>query len=54
MQVRKQQLELDMVDYIMFSQIWRNTIESPNTRPGADCGSDHEQWEKTLDHSVMT
>ena len=42
MQVRKQQLELDMIDYIMCSQRWRTTIESPKTRPGADCGSDHE------------
>ena len=24
------------------SQRWRSSIESANTRPGADCGSDHE------------
>ena len=23
-------------------QRWRSSIESPKTRPGADCGSDHE------------
>ena len=23
-------------------QIWRSSIESAKTRPGADCGSDHE------------
>ena len=42
MQIRKQQLELDMIDYNMCSQRWRSTIESLKTRPGADCGSDHE------------
>ena len=24
------------------SQRWRSSIQSANTRPGADCGSDHE------------
>ena len=24
------------------SQIWRSSIQSAKTRPGADCGSDHE------------
>ena len=23
-------------------QRWRSSIQSPKTRPGADCGSDHE------------
>ena len=27
---------------ILCSQRWRSSIESANTRPGADCGSDHE------------
>ena len=27
---------------ILCSQRWRNSIESAKTRPGADCGSDHE------------
>ena len=30
------------IDYILCSQRWRNSIESAKTRPGADCGSDHE------------
>ena len=28
--------------YILCSQRWRSTIQSEKTRPGADCGSDHE------------
>ena len=28
--------------YIPCSQIWRSSIHSAKTRPGADCGSDHE------------
>ena len=27
---------------IFFSQRWRSSIQSAKTRPGADCGSDHE------------
>ena len=30
------------VDYILCSQRWRSSIQSAKTRPGADCGSDHE------------
>ena len=30
------------IDYILRSQRWRSCIQSPKTRPGADCGSDHE------------
>ena len=30
------------MDYILFSQRWRSSIQSAKTRPGADCGSDHE------------
>ena len=29
-------------DYIFCSQRWRSSIQSAKTRPGADCGSDHE------------
>ena len=29
-------------DYIICSQRWRGSIQSAKTRPGADCGSDHE------------
>ena len=32
----------DQVDYILCSQRWRSSIQSAKTRPGADCGSDHE------------
>ena len=31
----------DMIDYIIFSQRWRSSIQSAKTRLGADCGSDH-------------
>ena len=30
------------IDYILCSQKWRSSIQSTKTRPGADCGSDHE------------
>ena len=29
-------------DYIPCSQRWRSSTQSTKTRPGADCGSDHE------------
>ena len=29
-------------DYILCSQRWRSSIQTEKTRPGADCGSDHE------------
>ena len=32
----------NQTDYILCSQRWRSSIQSPKTRPGADCGSDHE------------
>ena len=31
-------------DYILCSQRWRSSIQSAKTRPGADCGSDHEHF----------
>ena len=31
-----------IIDYILCSQRWRSSIQSAKTRPGADCGSDHE------------
>ena len=31
-----------MVIYILYSQRWRSSTQSTKTRPGADCGSDHE------------
>ena len=30
------------IDYILCSQRWRSSVQSAKTRPGADCGSDHE------------
>ena len=30
------------IDYILCSWRWRSSIQSAKTRPGADCGSDHE------------
>ena len=30
------------MDYILCSQKWRNSTQAAKTRPGADCGSDHE------------
>ena len=54
----------NQTDYILCSQRWRSSIQSAKTRPGADCGSDHEllnakfrlklKWGKPLDHSGMT
>ena len=32
----------NQIDYILCSQRWRCSIQSAKTRPGADCGSDHE------------
>ena len=32
----------NQIGYILCSQRWRNSIQSAKTRPGADCGSDHE------------
>ena len=31
-----------LIDYILFSQRFRTSIQSAKTRPGADCGLDHE------------
>ena len=30
------------MDYNLCSQRWRSSIQSAKTRPGADCGLDHE------------
>ena len=32
----------NQTDYILCGQRWRSSIQSAETRPGADCGSDHE------------
>ena len=35
-------VDTDQIDYIFCSQRWRSSIQSAETRLGADCGSDHE------------
>ena len=32
----------NQIDYILYSQRWRSSIQSAKIRPGPDCGSDHE------------
>ena len=32
----------NQINFILCSQRWRSSIQSAKTRPGADCGSDHE------------
>ena len=32
----------NQTDSILCSQRWRSSVQSANTRPGADCSSDHE------------
>ena len=32
----------NQIDYILYSQRRKSSIQSAKTRPGADCGSDHE------------
>ena len=32
----------NQIDYILCGQRWRSSVQSTKTRPGADCGSDHE------------
>ena len=33
---------LNQIDYILWSQRWKSSIQSTKTRLGANCGSDHE------------
>ena len=32
----------NQIDYILYIQRWRSSIQSAKTRLGADCGSDHD------------
>ena len=32
----------NQIDYILYRQRWRSSIQTAKTRPGAGCGSDHE------------
>ena len=55
----------NQIDYILCSRRWRSSIQSVKTRPGTECGLDHElliakfrlklkKVEKPLDNSGMT
>ena len=32
----------NQIDYFLCNQRWRSSMKSAKTRPGVDCGSDHE------------
>ena len=32
----------NQIDYILWNQRWRSSIQSAKTKPGADCGLDHK------------
>ena len=32
----------NQIDYTLCSRRWRSSVQSAKTRPGADCGSDHQ------------
>ena len=38
------QIDCNQIDCILCSQRWRSSIQSAKSRPGADCGSDHERF----------
>ena len=42
----------NQIDYIICSQRWRSSIHSAKTRPGADCGSDHELFIAKFRHKL--
>ena len=42
------------IDYILCNQRWRRSIQSAKTRPGADCGSDHELLIAKFRHKLKT
>ena len=41
-EIAQMEFHRNQIDYILCSQRWRSSIHSAKTRPGADCGSDHE------------
>ena len=51
----------NQIEYILCSQRWRTSIQSAKTRPGADCGSDHDlliakfrlKWKQNLFTSIF-
>ena len=42
----------NQINYILCSQIWRGSIQSAKTRPGADCGSEHELLIAKIRHKL--
>ena len=32
----------NQIDYIMIGRRWQSSLQNVKTRPGADCGSDHQ------------
>src|SRR5688572_5360145 len=38
----------NQIDYVLIKQRWKSTVRDVQTRPGADCGSDHELLVATL------
>ena len=42
----------NQIDYILCSQRWRSSKQTPKTRPRADCGSDHELLIAKFRHKV--
>ena len=42
----------NQIDHILCSHRWRSSIQSAKTRPGADCGSDHELLITKFRHSL--
>ena len=42
----------NQIDYILCSQRWRSSIQSAKTRPGADCGSEHELLIAKIRHKL--
>ena len=41
------------MDYILCSRRWRSSIQAAKTRPGVDCGSDHELLIAKFIHSKV-
>ena len=44
----------NQIDYILCQQRWRSSILCANTRPGADCGSDHNLLTATMKFKIKT
>ena len=42
----------NQIDYIVCSQRWRSSIQSTKTRPGVDCGPDHELLTAKFRHKL--